>query len=183
MDGLPPLSPLVQTFVESPCSSAWRPAAPRALTSACQIPRLTTWTSTCQEFDGTPPSSPGRCGRNRFCGMPRASPEEETRNWGIIVNELFLCEVRAKVRFREAIQTWYKPVSQSSSGKNSGGPLDNQTWYTNGWPQQKLHCVCQVWLSSGPAEDFTFSYCAWLWNWQKLSVKFLLTNSFFVDVA
>ena len=22
--------------------------------------------------------------------------------------------------------------------KTSGGPLDNQTWHTNGWPQQKL---------------------------------------------
>ena len=25
--------------------------------------------------------------------------------------------------------------------------------------------VCQVWLSSGPPEFFTFSYCAWVWNW------------------
>ena len=25
--------------------------------------------------------------------------------------------------------------------------------------------VHQVWLSSGPPECFTFSYCAWLWNW------------------
>ena len=25
--------------------------------------------------------------------------------------------------------------------------------------------VCQVWLSSGPPEFFTSSYCAWLWNW------------------
>ena len=59
--------------------------------------------------------------------------------------------------------------------------------HTNGWPQQKLpkfgfhtrrtvlcsmevfHSVCQVWLSSGPPECFTFCCCAWLWNW-------LLTN-------
>ena len=27
-----------------------------------------------------------------------------------------------------------------------------------------FHSVCQVWLSSGPPEYFTFSYCAWLWN-------------------
>ena len=25
--------------------------------------------------------------------------------------------------------------------------------------------VCQVYLSSGPPELFTFSYCAWLWDW------------------
>ena len=25
--------------------------------------------------------------------------------------------------------------------------------------------VCQVWLSSAWPECFTFSYCAWLWNW------------------
>ena len=28
-----------------------------------------------------------------------------------------------------------------------------------------FHSVCQVWLSRGPSEYFTFSYCAWLWNW------------------
>ena len=28
-----------------------------------------------------------------------------------------------------------------------------------------FHSVCQVWLFSGPPEFFTFSYCAWLWNW------------------
>ena len=28
-----------------------------------------------------------------------------------------------------------------------------------------LHSVCQVWLSSGPPEYSTFTYCAWLWNW------------------
>ena len=27
-----------------------------------------------------------------------------------------------------------------------------------------FHFVCHVWLSSGPPEYFTFSYCAWLWN-------------------
>ena len=35
------------------------------------------------------------------------------------------------------------------------------------WPMEQssiLH-VCQVWLSSGPPEFSTFSYCAWLWNW------------------
>ena len=34
------------------------------------------------------------------------------------------------------------------------------------WPVKTVfHSVCQVWLSSGPPESFTFSYCAWLWNW------------------
>ena len=28
-----------------------------------------------------------------------------------------------------------------------------------------FHSLCQVWLSSIPPEIFTFSYCAWLWNW------------------
>ena len=28
--------------------------------------------------------------------------------------------------------------AQYLKGKNSGGPLDNQTWYTNSWPEQKL---------------------------------------------
>ena len=28
--------------------------------------------------------------------------------------------------------------AQSLKVKHSGGPLDNQTWQTNGWPQQKL---------------------------------------------
>ena len=28
-----------------------------------------------------------------------------------------------------------------------------------------FHSVCQVWLSRGPPEYFTFSFCAWLWNW------------------
>ena len=28
-----------------------------------------------------------------------------------------------------------------------------------------FHSVCQVWLSSGPPEFVTFSYCAWLRNW------------------
>ena len=28
-----------------------------------------------------------------------------------------------------------------------------------------FHSVCQVWLSSGPPELFTFSYYAWSWNW------------------
>ena len=118
--------------------------------------------------------------------------------------------------------------AQPPKVKHSGGPLNNQTWQTNGWPQQKLpefgfsahtlpglslisvflswkdypvkikvsiyifghgavfHSVCQVWLSSGsshlrcqdhilsresdpgcigPPEIFTFSDCAWLWNW------------------
>ena len=53
----------------------------------------------------------------------------------------------------------------------------------NGWLQQKLpkfgfrthttalakgavfHAICQVWLSRGLPELFTFCYCAWLWNW------------------
>ena len=40
----------------------------------------------------------------------------------------------------------YKPVSQSCTvvkSKNSGRPLDNQTWQTNIWPQQKL----PIWFS------------------------------------
>ena len=28
-----------------------------------------------------------------------------------------------------------------------------------------FHSVCPVWLSSAAPEYFTFSYCAWLWNW------------------
>ena len=28
-----------------------------------------------------------------------------------------------------------------------------------------FYSVCQVKLPSGPPELFTFSYCAWLWNW------------------
>ena len=67
---------------------------------------------------------------------------------------------------------------------NSGGPLDNQTCQTE-WKTAALtteepmwlwkpsfgsFCcgqpfVCQVWLSSGPPGSFTFSDCAWLWNW------------------
>ena len=40
-----------------------------------------------------------------------------------------------------------------------------------------FHCVCQVWFSSCSPELFTFSYCAWLWNWlveqsSIVSVKF-----------
>ena len=31
-----------------------------------------------------------------------------------------------------------------------------------------FHSVCQVWLSSGPLEFVTFSYCAWLWLWSQL---------------
>ena len=28
-----------------------------------------------------------------------------------------------------------------------------------------FHAICKVWLTSGPPEYFTFTYCAWLWNW------------------
>ena len=28
-----------------------------------------------------------------------------------------------------------------------------------------FYSVCQAWLSSGPPECFTFSDCAWSWNW------------------
>ena len=118
--------------------------------------------------------------------------------------------------------------AQPPKVKHSGGPLNNQTWQTNGWPQQKLpefgfsaHTLlglplisvflklkglpCQnksiylyLWPWSGlpfcspslivqwpfsltvpgshpqpgigpgcigPPEIFTFSDCAWLWNW------------------
>ena len=37
-----------------------------------------------------------------------------------------------------------------------------------------LHSACPVWLSSGPLEFFTFSYCAWPWNWLICFVLFLL---------
>ena len=37
---------------------------------------------------------------------------------------------------------FHKPVSQScavaKSNRNSGGPMDNQTWHKNDWPPQKL---------------------------------------------
>ena len=35
-----------------------------------------------------------------------------------------------------------------------------------------FHSVCQVWLSSGPPEIVTFSYCTWLWNWLIKQQKF-----------
>ena len=31
--------------------------------------------------------------------------------------------------------------------------------------EQSSNSVCQVWMSSGLPECFTFSYCEWLWNW------------------
>ena len=34
--------------------------------------------------------------------------------------------------------------AQQLKGTNSGGPLDNQTWYTNGWPQKN---ASKVWFS------------------------------------
>ena len=65
--------------------------------------------------------------------------------------------------------------------KYSGGPLDNQTWQTE-WKTdpfvkvqlcekkrkkkgffESFRCGEPFWLSSGPPECFTFSYCAWLW--------------------
>ena len=69
--------------------------------------------------------------------------------------------------------------AQSLKVRNSGGPQHNHTWPVKGWLQQKLpmfgcftqhlgavfHAICQVWLSRGPPELFTFHYCAWLWNW------------------
>ena len=78
---------------------------------------------------------------------------------------------------------------------NSGSHWTVKLCIQIGWPQQKLlkflfysynctlasgavfHSVCQVWFSSGPPEFFSFSYCAWLWNWPVeqsciLSVKF-----------
>ena len=69
--------------------------------------------------------------------------------------------------------------AQSLKVKHSGGPLDNQTWQTE-WKTAPLAIVqlCEYknqtmeafvaascLLSSGPPEWFTFSYCAWLWNW------------------
>ena len=36
------------------------------------------------------------------------------------------------------------------------------------------YSACPVWLSSGPLEFFTFSYCAWPWNWLICFVLFLL---------
>ena len=66
------------------------------------------------------------------------------------------------------------------------GHWTNQTWYTNGWPQQKL---LKVWFSCShnctmangafclPSVifqchtrmcDVTFSYCAWLWDWDMM---------------
>ena len=71
---------------------------------------------------------------------------------------------------------------QALKVNNSSGPLDNQTWHANGWPQQNLpkfsyshnstlanravfHSVCQVWSSSGLPEYFTFSCCTRLWKW------------------
>ena len=39
-----------------------------------------------------------------------------------------------------------------------------------------FHSVCQVWLSSGPPECFTFSYCTWLWNY--LSPAYILLGVF-----
>ena len=66
---------------------------------------------------------------------------------------------------------------------NSGSHWTVKLCIQIGWLQQKLlkflfyshnctlacgavfHSVCQVWLSSGPPEFFSLSYCAWLWNW------------------
>ena len=36
------------------------------------------------------------------------------------------------------------------------------------------HSVCHVWLSSGPPEYFTFSYCTWLWNVNHTRLLFML---------
>ena len=33
------------------------------------------------------------------------------------------------------------------------------------WPLDQFSILCQIWLSSGPPEFLTFSYCPWLWNW------------------
>ena len=65
--------------------------------------------------------------------------------------------------------------------KHSGGPLDNQTWQTNDWSQQKLpkfgfHTrTIALWPMEQssilfakfqwPARIFTCCYCAWPWNW------------------
>ena len=66
-------------------------------------------------------------------------------------------------------------VSQSWT-RNSGGPLDSQTWQTEWktapldkvqlceYENQTLEAFVAAWLASVPPEFFTFSYCAWLWN-------------------
>ena len=98
---------------------------------------------------------------NVFIGW---SPKKTTLFLPMDINNLFISQFHTHV--------------QSLKVTNSGGPLDNQTWQTE-WktaPLAKVQLcdfgsfccsqlfVYQVWLSSGPTELFTFSYCAWVWN-------------------
>ena len=74
---------------------------------------------------------------------------------------------------------------------NSGGPLDNETWHTNGWQQSKaskvwfsyphnctlanravFHSVCQDDCPVAHQNCSLFSYCAWLRNWLLLLIRF-----------
>ena len=69
--------------------------------------------------------------------------------------------------------------AQEIKVKHSGRPLGRQNRRLLHWPRcscvntktklWQFCCgqpfVCQVWLCSASPEFFTFSYCAWLWNW------------------
>ena len=82
---------------------------------------------------------------------------------------------------------FYKPVSQSCAVANiekfwraTGQPNLADRWLaatkaSNFWFSYSHNCtlacgavfhsVCQAWLSGGPPEVSTFSYCTWFWNW------------------
>ena len=97
-------------------------------------------------------------------------------------------------------QEWYKPASQlcavatsekfwRATGQSNladkwlAATKASKVWFSyshnctlaNG---AVFHSVCQVWLSSDPPECFTFSYCAWLWNWFIVSHMTSYSNRF-----
>ena len=78
-------------------------------------------------------------------------------------NLSFLCPVSQSCAATRSLKFWWATVYSN---------LASKVWFlyshictfTNG---AVFHSVCQVWLSSGLPEFFTFSYmyCAWLWHW------------------
>ena len=59
----------------------------------------------------------------------------------------------------------YKRLATTKASKFWFSCSHNCQWSSLPFSLSPLHSVCQVWLSSGFPELFTFSYCAWLWNW------------------
>ena len=90
-------------------------------------------------------------------------------------------EMRGKERVLQPVSQFHNHA-QWLKVKNSGGPLDSQTWHTNGWPQQKLPIQSLVfvltqlhlgqWSSCPPSFNVQ-------WPARRFHFYHFLSNSFF----